>query len=431
MNRSKATNVRWRILLIVLLLGFIAYVYRANLSVVGKFMMDDLGISQIELGWLLSAFIWGYTIFQFPGGLFSQLIGPRKTLVVVTLGSSLITLLTGLIVLSSASLALLIPLILVSRFLLGAFQGPLFPAVGGGVIARWFPVGSWALPNGMSSTSLALGSAATPPLITLMVIYFGWKSSFFLLSILGVIGSVIWWKYARDWPNEHPDVNAEELKLTGNNNLGDNQITWPLIKNVLTNTNVLLLSLSYLCMNYVFYIFFSWLFIYLVNERNFSILEGGFLASLPFLMGAIGATVGGYMCDRLQKKVGPTWGHRIPVILGLIPSGACLIFGSITQNPYLAVVSLALCFGFIQLTEGPYWSTIAFVSRENAQAGGGVLNTGGNLGGVIATPLIPILVAQFDWVIALSSGAVFAVMALVFFMFINFKENIKNGEMSK
>jgi predicted MFS family arabinose efflux permease len=108
-----------------------------------------------------------------------------------------------------------------------------------------------------------------------------------------------------------------------------------------------------------------------------------------------------------------------------------LIFGSITQNPYLAVVSLALCFGFIQLTEGPYWSTIAFVSRENAQAGGGVLNTGGNLGGVIATPLIPILVAQFDWVIALSSGAVFAVMGLVFFMFINFKENIKNGEMSK
>jgi ACS family glucarate transporter-like MFS transporter len=265
----------------------------------------------------------------------------------------------------------------------------------------------------------------------LIVIYFGWKSSFFLLSILGVIGSVIWWKYARDWPNEHPDVNAEELKLTANNNLGDNQITWSLIKNVLTNTNVLLLSLSYLCMNYVFYIFFSWLFIYLVNERNFSILEGGFLASLPFLMGAIGATVGGYMCDRLQKKVGPTWGHRIPVILGLIPSGACLIFGSITQNPYLAVVSLALCFGFIQLTEGPYWSTIAFVSRENAQAGGGVLNTGGNLGGVIATPLIPILVAQFDWVIALSSGAVFAVMGLVFFMFINFKENIKNGEMSK
>ena len=283
----------------------------------------------------------------------------------------------------------------------------------------------------MSSTSLALGSAATPPLITLIVIYFGWQASFFLLSILGVIGSVIWWKYTRDWPNEHPDVNAEELQLTANNNLGDNQIPWSLIKNVLTNTNVLLLSLSYLCMNYVFYIFFSWLFIYLVNERNFSILEGGFLASLPFLMGAIGATVGGYMCDRLQKKVGPTWGHRIPVILGLIPPGACLIFGSITQNPYLAVVSLALCFGFIQLTEGPYWSTIAFVSRENAQAGGGVLNTGGNLGGVIATPLIPILVAQFDWVIALSSGAVFAVMGLVSFMFINFKENIKNCEMSK
>ena len=94
-----------------LVLGYIAYVYRGNLSVIGKFLMDDTGISQIELGWLLSSFIWGYTIFQFPGGLISEKIGPKKTLALVTLGSSLITIITGLIVIGGFSIALMIPLL--------------------------------------------------------------------------------------------------------------------------------------------------------------------------------------------------------------------------------------------------------------------------------------------------------------------------------
>lgn len=192
-----------------LVLGYIAYVYRGNLSVIGKFLMDDTGISQIELGWLLSSFIWGYTIFQFPGGLISEKIGPKKTLALVTLGSSLITIITGLIVIGGFSIALMIPLLFIFRFLLGVFQGPLFPATGGGVIARWFPSGSWAFPNGLNSTALALGSASTPPMIVLLTEYFGWQSTFFLISLMGLIGSLIWWKYSTNWPKEHPDVNQK------------------------------------------------------------------------------------------------------------------------------------------------------------------------------------------------------------------------------
>ena len=145
------------------------------------------------------------------------------------------------------------------------------------------------------------------------------------------------------------------------------------------------------------------------------------LASLPFLMGAIGATFGGYLCDRLQKRFGVIWGHRIPIIIGLIPSAGFLLFGSITEHPYLAVLSLSLCYGFIELTEGPFWSTIGFIS-DKPQAAGGILNTGGNLGGVLATPLIPIMVAQYDWVIALNSGGVFAILGVLFFMQVNFNE---------
>ncbi len=419
-NSIRATNIRWRVLFITLLLGYIAYVFRGNLSVIGKYLMDDIGITQIELGWLLSSFLWGYTLFQFPGGLLSEKIGPKSTLVFCTLGCTLITIISGLIVMGGFSVALMIPLLFICRFLLGAFQGPLFPAMAGGVIARWFPSGSWALPNGMTSTALALGSASTPPIIVLLAESFGWQSTFFMISILGLIGSIIWWKYSKNWPREHPDINQKELDLIGESEFNNNEMSWSMVKEVLADKNVLFAALGYMSMNYVFFIFYSWIFIYFVNIRGFSVLEGGFLASLPFLMGAIGATLGGYLCDRLQKSYGVIWGHRIPVIVGLVPSAGFLIFGSITENPYLAVLSLSLCYGFIELTEGPFWSAIGFVSKK-PQAAGGILNTGGNLGGVLATPLIPILANQFGWVIALNSGVFFALLGVFSFMKIKFK----------
>ena len=419
-NSIRATNIRWRVLFITLLLGYIAYVFRGNLSVIGKYLMDDIGITQIELGWLLSSFLWGYTLFQFPGGLLSEKIGPKSTLVFCILGCTLITIISGLIVMGGFSVALMIPLLFICRFLLGAFQGPLFPAMAGGVIARWFPSGSWALPNGMTSTALALGSASTPPIIVLLAESFGWQSTFFMISILGLIGSIIWWKYSKNWPREHPDINQKELDLIGESEFNNNEMSWSMVKEVLADKNVLFAALGYMSMNYVFFIFYSWIFIYFVNIRGFSVLEGGFLASLPFLMGAIGATLGGYLCDRLQKSYGVIWGHRIPVIVGLVPSAGFLIFGSITENPYLAVLSLSLCYGFIELTEGPFWSAIGFVSKK-PQAAGGILNTGGNLGGVLATPLIPILANQFGWVIALNSGVFFALLRVFSFMQIKFK----------
>ena len=419
-NSIRATNIRWRVLFITLLLGYIAYIFRGNLSVIGKYLMDDIGITQIELGWLLSSFLWGYTLFQFPGGLLSEKIGPKSTLVFCTLGCTLITIISGLIVMGGFSVALMIPLLFICRFLLGAFQGPLFPAMAGGVIARWFPSGSWALPNGMTSTALALGSASTPPIIVLLAESFGWQSTFFMISILGLIGSIIWWKYSTNWPREHPDINQKEMDLIGESEFNNNKMSWSMVMEVLADKNVLFAALGYMSMNYVFFIFYSWIFIYFVNIRDFSVLEGGFLASLPFLMGAIGATLGGYLCDRLQKSYGVIWGHRIPVIVGLVPSAGFLIFGSITENPYLAVLSLSLCYGFIELTEGPFWSAIGFVSKK-PQAAGGILNTGGNLGGVLATPLIPILANQFGWVIALNSGVFFALLGVFSFMQIKFK----------
>jgi len=179
-----------------------------------------------------------------------------------------------------------------------------------------------------------------------------------------------------------------------------------------------LLTASYFCMNYVFYIFFNWFFIYLVDVREFEILEGGYFAAAPWMVGAVTASVGGLLCDRLCKRIGPRWGCRIPGIIGLSLAAGLLFLGATAKNPYLAVVFLSLSFGSTQLTEGPYWAAAIFVSGKHASAATGVLNTGGNVVGGIGALLVPVTAEAFGWVPALATGSVFAIIGVGLWFFV-------------
>jgi ACS family glucarate transporter-like MFS transporter len=181
---------------------------------------------------------------------------------------------------------------------------------------------------------------------------------------------------------------------------------------------VLLLTLSYLCMNMVFYIFFSWFFIYLVDVRGFDALEGGFAAALPWIVGAFGAAAGGEICDRLCKRLGPRWGCRIPGIAGLLAVAVLLFFGAAAPNAYVALALLSLCLAGNQFTEGAYWEGTTYVGGRYATAACGVLNTGGNFAGILATPMVPLLEREFGWFVALSSGSVFALIGAALWLLI-------------
>ncbi|TFG97563.1 MAG: MFS transporter, partial [Myxococcales bacterium] len=76
--REGSSQVRWRILLLIVAASFVSYLLRSNLSIAGPAMIADLGLSELELGTVLSAFALGYTIFQFPGGIFGAVVGPRR-----------------------------------------------------------------------------------------------------------------------------------------------------------------------------------------------------------------------------------------------------------------------------------------------------------------------------------------------------------------
>ena len=417
----RSTHVRWVILALLFMASFVAYVLRTNMSIAGENMMADLGLSKIQLGMILSAFAWGYAIFQFPGGIFGNIVGSRRALAIIAVLWGVLTLATGLVPGTAlASTAVILTTLVVLRFFMGVVQAPLFPVACGGTIGSWFPVSGWAFPNGLTSTGLTLGAAATAPLIAWLMETLGWRESFVFTAPLAFLIAGVWWWYARDNPADHPRVNKRELALINANRPSREQIiakrsAW---KHVLKNRDVLLLTASYFCMNYVFYIFFNWFFIYLVDVREFKILEGGYFAAAPWMVGAVAASVGGFWCDRLCKRIGPRRGCRIPGIVGLSLAAGLLFLGATAKNPYLAVVFLSLSFGSTQLTEGPYWAAVIFVSGKHASAATGVLNTGGNVAGGIGALLVPVTAGVFGWVPALATGSIFAIIGVGLWFFV-------------
>jgi len=418
----KPTNVRWRILGVLVFASFVSYILRANLSIAAPSMIEDLGVSEVQWGWILAAFTAGYAIFQFPGGLLADRFGPRLVLAVIAVLWGLLTILTSAVPgAGTTSVFWIIATLVLVRFLVGATHAPIFPTVGASVM-RWFPVGRWGLPNGLTSTGLTLGYAACAPLLAWLVVDLGWRQSFLILAPFGFVSAALWWWYARDDPARHHAVNQAEIEFIRSGREGRLAIDEKMPKGewlrVLKNRNVLLVALSYGCMNFVFYDAFNWFFYYMVTVREFSAQDAGLVTSSQWIAGAAGAALGGWLCDRFCRGVGLCWGCRIPILVGLVISGILLIGGSVTLNVQAAVVMLVMCFFFNQLTEGAYWSTATAVGGRFAGASCGVLNTGGNAMGIINSLAVPIIANAFGWTFAMAIGGVIAFIGAGLMLFV-------------
>jgi len=401
--------VRWKIFLFLFGFGFIAYVQQRSLTVASYRMMPDLGLTQMQIGWLEEALLVGYTAMQFPGGVIGQRLGARLMFVVIGLiafTSCLVTPLAPLVLQGSALLGVL----LAAQLLAGAAQGPIFP-VSTGVFQTWFTPDKWPLVQGLQSMGLGLGASFTPPLIAWLMTAFDWRRALAWTTLPALL-LIAWWAwYGRNSPAEHPSVSAEELAELGAEPPAsvDSAISWSRMWALMKNRDVLVLTASYLCMNYVYYLLANWCFLYLIQERHFTVLQSGMLAGTPPLAAAIGAGVGGWLASVLGKRYGIRRGLRILPLISLPAAGVLQFVAVDAANAYLAVAALALCFACVELNEGPYWAAIMHVGRADAMAASGLLNTGGNAGGLVATPIVAYLSGHHAWTPAFLIGAGFAV----------------------
>jgi ACS family glucarate transporter-like MFS transporter len=406
--------------ILALLTGFsvVSYMLRTNITVAAQFMKPDLGLDDIQMGRVFSAFMLGYAIFQIPAGILGDRWGARAVLASAAAIWGVVTVLTGLVpgLLVGTGAAALTSLLML-RFTLGAAEAATYP-VAAQAVANWMPLTQRTLANAVVIAGASLGIIAVSPLVAWMMTAYGWRATFFVTAAFGFAIAFLWRWYATDRPADHRGVSEAELSAINAGRTEGRNVArtswWPWLH----NRNMSLVCLSYFLDSFVLFIFVFWFFQYLVDERGFSVLRGGLFNSLPYIFSLVMVPLMGRWCDALSARRGRERGRRVVAILCLCLSALFLLVGARVTDAVPAILCLSLAVGFLQSTEGPFWSSATEIAGRHAATAGGIMNTAGNLGGVVSTALAPVAVKSFGWALTFVGCGVLLLVASVSWLFI-------------
>jgi MFS transporter, ACS family, glucarate transporter len=416
-NFLRQVRIRWWIFAFIFAFAMLSFIQRTSIAVAGESIVTALHITQIQIGLLNAAFLTSYALMQIPAGALGERFGARRTYIAVGIVGLCATLATPLLPVAFNGASLFIAL-LITQAVLGISQAPVFP-MSAAVIEAWFPVNRWAVANGLQTSGMLLGGAVTPLLIVGLTQRIGWRGALLSIAPLVLLIFAAWCWFGRDNPEEHPWVGKEELDELPSRAVARSPLSAQRLIAILTDRNVLLLSFSYLCMNYTFYLLTFWSFLYLVQVRHFSGISSGIAGMVPWIGAAIGAAAGGILSDRAVERYGGQWGYRIVPLISLpIAAGLLVVTISVTM-PWTAVLGLAAAFASVEVNEGAYWAATMRVARADTAAAAGVLNTGGNAGGIVCQPIVALLSAAGGWETAFATGAVLAIIAAVLWLLVD------------
>ena len=212
------THTRWNILALLTLISVITYVDRVNISVAARQMMPAMGLTQLQMGYVFSAFVLGYALFQIPGGWLGDRWGSRLVLTLAVVWWSFFTACTALAgTLPTAQWLGILGSLLLVRFLIGVGEAAALPNFNRSV-ANWFPLKERGLGMGVSIGGIGLGSAVTPPIVAWMMVNYGWQSAFYAAALAGFAIALLWGWYARDRPESKKEwgirMEAPEVNMT-------------------------------------------------------------------------------------------------------------------------------------------------------------------------------------------------------------------------
>ncbi|MEC4889285.1 MAG: MFS transporter [Nitrospira sp.] len=402
------TRVRWLILGLLFAISVVTYIDRVNISVTARHMMPALGLTDQQMGFVFSAFVIGYALFQIPGGWLGDRWGARLILTIALLWWSALTAWTAMAPASPLTGWLgIVGALALARFLLGVGEAVALPNFNRAV-TDWLPAQERGLGIGIAIGGIGVGAAVTPPITAWIMVNYGWQTAFYLSSGLGIALAAVWWLLARDRPAEHPWVGQRHA-LAGAQapRAASPAIPWAALRRTPT---VWWLVLSYSCLGYVAYVYMSWFYLYLVNVRGFDILRGGLFASAPFLAILLFCPIGGWVTDRLVQRHGITRGRRQAGMAGMLLAGTAIGLGALVDSPYLAIASLSLGAGWLYFSVGAYWSSTSDLSKIHAGSLSGLMNTGANIGGALSPTVTPWIAEQWGWPVSLGAAAAIALI---------------------
>ncbi len=358
---------------------------RSNISVAGLQIQKDLQLSNIQMGYVFSAFAWTYASLQIPSSILVDRFAARILYAVSLIGWSIGTLCLGL----TYSIGLLILL----RVLIGAFEAPSYP-MNNKIVTGWFPEKERASAIATYTSGQYLGLAFLAPILFFIEAQAGWRGLFFMTGIVGIAWGGAWYFLYRT-PAQHKRVTNAELDYIekGGGVFDRNvqqekhqQFKWANLSIVLSNKKLWGIYLGQFCLGVAANFFLTWFPKYLVDYRKMNFIQSGLYAAIPFVAAFAGILLAGFLSDYLvRKNVSNAVARKTPIIIGLILT-VTIVFANYVSEPRWIIFFLSLAFfgnGFASIT----WVFVSLLAPKHLLGlTGGVFNLFGGLASII-TPI--------------------------------------------
>jgi MFS transporter, ACS family, glucarate transporter len=363
------------------------YIDRAAISAGRNSMVADLGLTDIEFGWVMAMFTLGYALFQAPTGYFADRRGPRFVLTAIIIFWSFCTAIT--------SAAKNFIQLLIIRFIFGAGEAGAFPALSK-VVYNWFPLRERGIVQGINFSGSRIGAAFTLPLVAWMISEIGWRWSFILVGLVGAAYAVFWYFVFRDKPEDSKWISESEKEFIIKNRQQPTVGELPpfSMKVLLKSKNMWLAMGQYICSNFTFYFTLTWMLPYIADRFQIDIIQAGMYSMFPLLSGALGNWVSGWMVDSIYSRSNNLKkSRRVPAIIGFCLAALGMVMVTMVQSPVLAVVFMSVAIFGADMTLSPSWSFCIDISKERAGVISGTMNMAGNLGAFVTIIAYPYLFA--------------------------------------
>jgi sugar phosphate permease len=392
--------------------GVINYIDRATLAVANLTIRDDLHLSIADMGYLLSAFLWAYAFAQLPTGAMVDKLGPRLLLTCGLGLWSFAQLLGGLVQGFGQFFG--------ARVLLGVGEAPQFPT-GARVVRDWFNPRDRGLTTGIFNCASSLGTAIAVPLLTFLMLRYGWRVMFMIMGIAGLAMAAVWYGVYRN-PTEVALTAEESAYCTHGDPPGQRTVVtlreWKQLFRFRTTWGMIL---GYFGCIYLTWIYTAWLPGYLVLERHMSVKFTGFAAAIPFAFGVVGGVFGGYLSDILVRRgVAPVNSRRYPAAIALCGTAACTVAAAFVTSNALAIAFISASLFLVYVTSTCAWALSSVAAPTNCTASiGAMQNFGGYLGGALAPTVTGLIVQNTgSFVPALVVGALIGLASAASYVFI-------------
>ena len=365
---------RHLVLLLVALISALTFLDRMSIAVVGPAIQRDFPISPVQWGWILSAYVIAYSVFEIPSGVLGDRRGYHRELSRIALWWSAFISLTAFCrtVWQFAG----------ARFLFGLGAAGAYPNLTG-MLYRWMPVRERARGQGVMWAAGRLGGGLAPLLLVPLEAAAGWRAGFLILGVAGFLWAMSWQRLIRDRPAEQPGISAAELVEIGATPPPSHDGTpW---KKLARLPQLWLIAAAYGMYGSGPWFYFSWFPTWLVKSAGFSIREMGVYASLPFFLGVAANLAGGQICDRLALHLGMRRAYAGMSCVCLLLTGLIMMALSVVHTKWMIIVLASLGFGAMDLMLPCAWSMCMAIGGRVGGTATAVMNTVGNLGGLFCT----------------------------------------------